>query len=205
MINQLNLAPNTVAFYEFEKNGLDRSVSRYNLAQVGTVPYSSSSGNYNSQFAAGPFTDADYFTVPTALKDRLVAARMYSIQTYIYLPGVPRNYANIYCSFNATFGLGPTADKVRWFTSASDLIGNKALSPNRLYHIAWVWDGTNKKIYVDGVLDVSSATSAVLPNEAQFLGRYASANFSFNGQLDQFRISVYTNSGQIPTRFPTNY
>ena len=39
------------------------------------------------------------------------------------------------------------------------------LTAQKWQHLAWTWDGTNHKLYVDGVLDVSNASSAKPPSD----------------------------------------
>jgi hypothetical protein len=47
-------------------------------------------------------------------------------------------------------------------TAVSGLI---VLTAQKWQHLAWTWDGTNHKLYVDGVLDVSNASSAKPPSD----------------------------------------
>ncbi len=43
--------------------------------------------------------------------------------------------------------------------------GSIVLTAQKWHHVAWTWDGTNHKIYVDGVLDVTTASSATPPSD----------------------------------------
>ena len=45
------------------------------------------------------------------------------------------------------------------------IIASTALTAQKWHHITWTWDGTNHKLYIDGVLDVSNASSVTPPSD----------------------------------------
>ena len=79
------------------------------------------------------------------------------------------------------------------------------LTTNTWYHIAFVRNGTSIKIYVDGTERASgtvSGTPQYVADHPMSLGMYA--NNSFNGHIDEFRVSNtarYT-AGFTPTTTP---
>mgnify|MGYP003632676701 CR=1 FL=1 len=53
----------------------------------------------------------------------------------------------------------------RYIDGGAAMEGLTVLTAQRWYHLAWTWDGTNHKFYVDGVLDVTHANSATPPSD----------------------------------------
>jgi hypothetical protein len=102
--------------------------------------------------------------------------------------------------------------------SNADLAGNKNVNDGQWHHVAGVYDGTNKFLYVDGALDVSTpATGSIAQNNypvcigenAQQTGRL------WNGLIDEVSVynralsaaeiqSIYNagSSGKCPFTFP---
>lgn len=71
---------------------------------------------------------------------------------------------------------------------SNDLQGVALLSINTWYHVAFVYDGANQLIYINGALDSSRATTGFLGSSTTNgrIGFYASS--SFNGRMKDFRI-----------------
>jgi hypothetical protein len=71
------------------------------------------------------------------------------------------------------------------------LNGSIVLQPNTWYHVAGVYDGSNMKIYVNGVLDVSSSQSGSLTSNSSFLigaiTAYSDSRY-FTGMMDEVRV-----------------
>jgi len=72
------------------------------------------------------------------------------------------------------------------------LSGTTILSSGQWYHVAMVRSGNYLKCYLNGVLEISfDVTSQTFSNSGNVLwiGQYASGAHSFQGYLDEFRIS----------------
>lgn len=92
--------------------------------------------------------------------------------------------------------------------TSSSIVPNFTVSLNVWYHIALVGDGTNIKLYVDGISKLSTShTNWSSTNRPIYIG--AGGDASFGGYIDEFRftkgVARYT-SNFIPTDrpFPTS-
>ena len=78
-------------------------------------------------------------------------------------------------------------------TQYNGLVGNTALSANVWHHVAGVNDGTQQRVYVDGVLDGTAAATVPLSSSSRSLliGRisYPYDIRWFNGLIDEVRVS----------------
>ena len=79
--------------------------------------------------------------------------------------------------------------------STTDLIVNRTTAGvvnNQWNNVVATWDGTNKRIYVNGVLRATSAnlTGTVTQNTtgAAFIGIYGGGGYPFNGRISQTQI-----------------
>ena len=74
------------------------------------------------------------------------------------------------------------------------LDGNTALSTNTWYHLAATYDGSQMKIYINGVEDASKEQSgAFTANAPFFIGAVSSGRY-LNGQMDEVRVWNVTRS-----------
>ena len=75
--------------------------------------------------------------------------------------------------------------------SARNLSSSSAISPNTWAHIIATWDGTTKKIFINGVQDASTQAEAApidLTTGKFVVGAYANGNYPFNGSIDEVRL-----------------
>jgi hypothetical protein len=83
----------------------------------------------------------------------------------------------------STTGVGPNED----FT------GTRNVNDGQWHHVAAVYDGSNRLIYVDGALDVSASASGLISQNSYpvCLGQTANApgNYAFDGLIDE--VSIY--------------
>lgn len=70
------------------------------------------------------------------------------------------------------------------------VIGNTVLTAGQWYHVAGVFDGSQMRLYVNGVLDatVSNSNGPASGTSSLKLGRNSGGNY-FNGLIDEVRIS----------------
>jgi len=81
--------------------------------------------------------------------------------------------------------------------------GVRNISDNQWHHVVFILDGTNCKIYIDGVLDVTGTNVVTLPNlNLLSIGWETEGNQWFNGSLDEIAIYPYALS---PSQIQSHY
>jgi hypothetical protein len=87
----------------------------------------------------------------------------------------------------------------------SDLAGTTTISQNIWYHGVVTYDGTTRKIYINGVLDASDTpSSAAISNQPLTIGVYPGGTSSFNGELNELCFFDYALSeSQVTTLYGT--
>lgn len=203
------IATNTVGLYRLDNNLLDSSGNNYTLTQNGTVPFVTSPTPPQGTHAAGTFSDANYATAPAGLRTAMSNLTAYTIQFSLY--SVSKTNSPVMISWNNGDNnfvqLSDGVTKIRWNAggannldiTSSDYIGNSTWRHMALVGIS----ATSRKVYVDGVERGSSASSPDTKTlSTMHLGRYGAATgFSFNGYLDNVRLSNATLS-TFPTTDP---
>ena len=101
------------------------------------------------------------------------------------------------------FGLGVTTDGVRFRgPGTTDLVYTGSISSSAWTHIAFVYDGTNKKIYVNGTQQATAAASLNITDTSNYQIGYFTGIFAYNGWIDEIRVSRvarYTAAFTAPT------
>lgn len=101
---------------------------------------------------------------------------------------------------NSTFYFCTSSGKLRyWINSvaATWTISNKSVNDNEWHHVLGTWDGTNKKLYIDGKLDITEAGSGGdISNTTVGLNIGVRKNAGvpqnyFNGQIDEVKLYNY--------------
>jgi fibronectin type 3 domain-containing protein len=88
-----------------------------------------------------------------------------------------------------------------------DLYSSKTLAENTWYHIAFTYNGSFKKIYINGVLDTIASASGNIPTTSNDLtiGTITDNHGDglFKGSIDEVRISnTVRTAGQFPVQLP---
>ena len=130
--------------------------------------------------------DNTSFTIETWIKPDLVSSGgIYG--EFLSASNHTKNYLNL------------TANKHIAFDQYLDngggaLVSNTALNENKWYHIAYVQDGTNRKIYINGVLDIEDNSAETYNGsvpDAVCIGARARDNTIdeiYTGEIDEFRL-----------------
>lgn len=120
------------------------------------------------------------------ISNKLILQPLITLSIWVKINGNPASQGHL-CGFANGIG-NSTADKnllvttgglVRWYVYTGitvSITGTKSITDNAWHHVVGVADGTNIKIYVDGVEDATTAAGAT------FLG-YAVPNLFVNGSV----------------------
>lgn len=172
----------------------DSTVFGRNAVLSGTAHWSSDCGGMGTFNFDG---SSNYFSVNSTSDFQPTA--MLSISAWVYgnawLGGSDGNVNTIVRKGDGTpnnYNLAISGGKVMFCLDDSDTAGIKSsstLNTGQWYFIAATWDGTTAKIYINGVLDTSSAKAAPIGTDTRTLyigGR--SGTDMFNGMLRDVRI-----------------
>jgi len=187
-----------IAYYKFESNTNDKT-GTYSAVSSGSVTYTNGYADSAISLDAPNLTR---LTVPPMD----FYNRSFTIEFWFYLTRVPtqdnaffgqQSQSNTYrhCLFLMTH-LG----RLYMGFYGDDTIGTAVLQNSRWYHATFVYDNANRQrlIYLDGVLDASSATGI-----GPYLGTNASATIGYaqidgtigrpyySGYIDEFKIFLY--------------
>jgi hypothetical protein len=84
------------------------------------------------------------------------------------------------------------------------LLGQTNISVGNWYHICTTWDGTTRKIYLNGVLDgYDNPTGSISANNGNLtIGGRSTGTYIFNGLIDEVRIYNYA---RTPSQIQQDY
>jgi hypothetical protein len=93
--------------------------------------------------------------------------------------------------------------KLRIFDGANDVLGSTTIQNDVWYHVAWVRNSSNLRVYLNGVSE-ASVTSSTDYTSTQFrIGQRLGGTTSFTGYISNLRIvkgsAVYTSAFTPPT------
>ncbi|MBL7973457.1 MAG: choice-of-anchor D domain-containing protein, partial [Candidatus Kapabacteria bacterium] len=117
-----------------------------------------------------------------------------TLEAYVLTPSAFTNSRIVgygQTSNGAQFHMGILNSKLFFWGHNADAISNTTLSPNTWYHFAVTYDGTNIRLYINGVLDnttplsLSTATSPVTMGGSSSLFFWAGG---MNATVDEVRI-----------------
>jgi len=114
--------------------------------------------------------------------------------TIIFDPRVTSGYLNRI--------LGTRNQKLAYY-NGSWQVGTTAMSNGTWYHVAWSYDGSNMRVYLDGTQQISVTESGTFADTAvAIMGRFDAGAFYSNGHADEIRFSNtarYTSGFTAPT------
>lgn len=161
----------------------------------------------------------DYLSAPnnTAFD---MTGKSYCFETWVYF--IDTKESSIFNRFDGTGGPGLSIqrlssasgqDRKLIFYTGTQLTGVTPLYEYQWYHIAFTFDGTTKRIFVNGVLDASTTSGTMWQNSSSLTAMYIGnrqgdgRSFDFPGYMSGTRITkgsaVYTSSFTPPTAPPT--
>lgn len=171
---------------------VDTINARY-LTNTGSVTFQTIGG-----FAcAGKFTTAKFLSSASGglMTDMTAASSAYSLQWDVYETATPSGIPDIFGSWHGT-GAGctgvsnaniGTSSTITWESagaSCQDLASVATVSNGAWHRIILTFDGTTKRIYVDGSLSSSVVTDASWGTiSSYYLGVYLLGTYSLNGYL----------------------
>ena len=188
----MSLITNLQSYYKFNGNGLDSSGLSRTLFYTGIEAYGTGKfgGGYslpddNANFATGSnSTDLDFAG----------AGAVYAISLWVNLD---TNGSQVLCEkVNASLTNGWTlyrdvADGISFqFAAAAGMStpGN-IFAPGSFHHIVVRSNGTNVRIYIDGVQQASTSTPNILTNtESLLIGNRIAGNSPLDGIIDELAI-----------------
>jgi len=140
----------------------------------------------------------DYLVIPTTNAPCQFGALDFTIEAWVYSTAIANQQMilsnRIAVTGAANFDLQIVSSRVRFGTTNTDiLIGTITLSSNTWYHVAVSRVGTTSRLFINGVLDVSSTTSYTLSNNSithiGTNGTYAPTQYPFIGYIQDLRVS----------------
>ncbi len=204
-----NVNPNTIALYPFEGNSRDRGRTGYTLASVGAITYPTSPSPTNGATWA-QFGNNIYHTAPQALKTAMMSGSFWAIEFDVNMKAWAQTSNVALAIYNVGNTVGQhldffTTPKVmRWAATVGNL-DSPTLAINTNYRLALTFDGTTRKIYVNGLLGASTVSNVQFPiigtlNIGEF---YLIIGAGFLGTMKNLRFSLYPNATSVPKSFPT--
>jgi len=199
-------ADGTDASTTFADSAAGKTVTAHDNAQIDTAQskFGGASGYFDG--------DGDYLTL-SASEDWNLGGGDFTIDFWIYLNSTGRQYffgmgtdtSTHYVlglDYNSVgsnkLGLWASSNGSSWDMIGADSggngIGSTTLTLNTWHHIAVVRNGSNWKVYIDGVVDINLTVSGTILNPS---GRqlnvarcaYLGGSFHLNGNIDEFRWS----------------
>ena len=202
-----------VAYYHFNDNsrsGYGRTITNF-CAATGSVLNGSTYGTALTpvfECAPPPFTNPECNMVLNGSTDYVTVANnaalnlnQFSVGAYVKTTDASGSYKNIVWKdvdgSNANYALYITNTNKAQFTFqrnpisgiAPNATGTTTITDGNWHYLAGTYDGANLKIYVDGVLEATTATSStpMTGSNPLYLGTSAGPN-KYNGSMDEVSI-----------------
>ncbi len=174
-----------IGYYQFNGNAND--ASGYN--NHGTVSGATYTTDYNCNANSALSVNAktNYMTVPAFNSSNI------SVSLWYYFSGTNNDWNTLLCRNGGSYHhllIEPTTNQIGFYNNNFYSSGY-ALTPNNWYHLVVVKEGTNSKLYVNGVLKQNSDLSF---NNSSYplsiIGNYGSSNSNQGalGKLDEIRV-----------------
>jgi hypothetical protein len=189
----------------------DSSPSKHTITANGNTTHSSA----QSKFSGGSVYfdgSGDRLTVPSHA-DFGFGTGSFTVDCWVYKIATVtwETFVDTYSYVNNGFicGLKDNNSTIAFYSEGGtgwNYAGGTALALNTWYHLAWVRDGNNFRMFVDGVQQGSTFTFSASDNYAAgslLIGSRSAANY-INGYMDEVRVTkgtaLWTSAFTPPTR-----
>jgi hypothetical protein len=162
-----------------------------NLVETGTVPENSSPVPCSAYgtYTYGTFTATRYYSLPSDLLTAMNGYSAYSIELCLYLNSMSNspvpfsNTSNFFIQVN-------TLGAVRWSSAGGFLgPGPNDVATGNSYTILCTYDGTNKKVWLNGNIYLNAVQDASIASlSALRIGLYSGSTEAVNGNISWLRI-----------------
>ncbi|MFH1256801.1 MAG: S8 family serine peptidase [Candidatus Diapherotrites archaeon] len=199
-VPDLNQSPQRImGYWHLENNLEDDSGNGFNGSAGNGEIYSNAQGNFFSDYSYGPITPANdkYITITPGLWYNVNHAYTLEMVATIQALNNPSNilFTVKNCGQPVYAEIHPDG-AIWWDTpggSGGVLTDAGIVSAGKTYHLAFVFDGSNARIYVDGVPSAAVAAGDMPASCTEtVIGNYYSLNYlNLNGFVDEIRLSSY--------------
>ena len=171
----------------------------YTLAQTGLLTDDADTAvtvnGGRAEKSSATWMDANYITVEAMIKPTTIVAG----------GGIIDRDANGTRSWQFRIRSDGKLELIIWTTtvSAVTIVGATALTVGNTYHVAFTFDGTNAKVYVNGIQDASSAISGTMKAATDRITvGWGDQNSAFIGTLDEAAVyGTALSAGRIKTHW----
>ncbi|MBS4029356.1 MAG: VCBS repeat-containing protein, partial [Ignavibacteriales bacterium] len=184
-----NTTPGNINETSIVVSGLTNGTINY--FRVTAVDSAGGESNYSEQDAAVPVVEggdaislngiSDYVTANVSLS----SYSQFTVEAYVKINGPLNGFITIveFGDDSPFFGINngtPVFYPAVWATTT--------INQNQWYHLAWVYDGTNAYIYIDGILYGFAANPEFSKSGTEMGIGYHNGDGHFNGSIDEVRI-----------------
>lgn len=177
-----------VSWWPGEGNANDL-LSTNNGTLVGDVTFTN--GEVGQAFS---FDGSSYVNIPNSPSmDQFVSS--ITVEAWIYTGSLPADWHAIVAKGGSSWRVMCNAPSPVTFSTTGlsnvDFTGNKNVCDGKWHHVACVYDGTMKYIYVDGMLDASTPASGMIAQDSSpaSIGNETDQGYHWYGLIDE--VSIY--------------
>lgn len=180
-----------VAHYPFNRSAIDVSGNGYNGTVQGASTTTDRLGNSNNAYQFT--TNNDYIEIPSNALNNMPNG---TVAAFIYLDklGVQHSIIDktITTSINYFQFIVDENNTLRTIINSNGVVyrGNTALSTNQWYHVAVTWDGTNTRLFLNGIQDGIYPNVKGIPDADRhtYIGKVENNTAYMKGKIDEVKI-----------------
>jgi len=199
---------NLVAYYPFSGNAFDHSIQKNNGIVNGAELTTDRFGNKNSAYYFNGIDD--YILIPDD-NSLSPSNQQLTIALWVNVSNLTDRYFIYKGSdqYNREYAMGITINSLAsmhinnqgmWNTGQIGLASNSIIKSGEWFFLVGTWNGKELKLYVNGSLENTLKTTAVIDNfdSDLFIGTYGGdiSKYAFKGIIDDIRIYNYSIDSQ---------